>query len=158
MYKVLFVCLGNICRSPAADGVLNHLVKKNHLSDKVFVDSAGTCANHIGENADSRMQAHAEQRGYKLTSIARQLQAQDLEEFDLILAMDTSNYQDILSLENAEKYKDKVKMFTSFCKVHERESVPDPYFGAADGFDLVMDIVEDGCQQILEQAQKECRA
>ncbi len=151
MYKVLFVCLGNICRSPAADGVFHQMIQKNNMSDKVFIDSAGTCANHIGENADGRMQSHAEERGYKLPSIARQFVVGDLKEFDLILAMDESNYSNILALDTNNEFKNKVKMFTDYCQIHNVTDVPDPYWGAIDGFNLVMDIIEDGCAEMLNE-------
>ncbi|MFG1486031.1 low molecular weight protein-tyrosine-phosphatase [Halobacteriovorax sp. RZ-1] len=151
--KILFVCLGNICRSPAADGVLLHRIKELDLLEHIQVDSAGTSAYHAGEGADRRMQEHAYKRGYTLPSISRGFTKDDLEEFDLIVAMDKSNYQNILKLDIEGKYKNKVKLFYSFCSgpYTSYEEVPDPYFGGARGFEEVMDLVENGVEGILNQ-------
>jgi protein-tyrosine phosphatase len=149
--KILFVCLGNICRSPAADGIMNHLVKMNGQAESYFIDSAGTSAHHVGERADSRMRKHAARRGYELESISRQFVSSDFEEFDLILAMDKSNLSNILRLDTEGKYQGKVKLFCDFCQKHKISEVPDPYYGGNQGFEDVLDIVEDGVAGILAQ-------
>ncbi len=154
MKKVLFVCLGNICRSPSAEGVFKHLVAKANLEDKIFVDSCGTAAHHEGEPADSRMREHAQKRGYDLTSIARGMVKKDFEEFDYILTMDNSNFKNVLAL-TADDQKYKVKKITDFCSNHPHDQVPDPYYGGPEGFELVLDLLEDACQGLLNQIQKE---
>lgn len=158
MKRVLFVCLGNICRSPAAEGVLSHLLKQEGLDQQVHVDSAGTGAYHVGEPADGRMRHHASERGYHLTSIARQFQpTTDFEGFDYIVAMDNSNYQDLLDSDTEELFKNKVHKMVDFCTVHNVPGVPDPYYQGADGFELVLDIVEDGCQGLISQLKNDLR-
>lgn len=151
MKKILFVCLGNICRSPAADGYMSYLVKKKGLSDSFFIDSAGTSAHHEGEQADKRMRKHAHKRGYELESLSRPFLGEtDFKEFDLILAMDRVNLKDILAQDSTGEYKEKVKLFCEFCNGRNEEEVPDPYWGGDDGFELVLDIVENGVEGILK--------
>lgn len=154
MKKVLFVCLGNICRSPAAEGVFRSLVEKEGLSEEIFIDSCGTAAHHEGEQADPRMREHAGQRGYDLTSIARGIQRGDLENFDYILTMDNSNYKNVVAM-TADNLKYKVKMMMDFASNHPHDQIPDPYYGGAQGFELVLDLLEDSCQGLLEQIKKE---
>lgn len=151
--RILFVCLGNICRSPAADGVLAHIIKEKNLEDQFIVDSAGTSAYHAGEPADKRMREHAFRRGYQLSSISRGFRASDFENFDLILAMDKSNYKNILKLDPAGKYRTKVELFCDYCSAEyaSLEEVPDPYYGGARGFEEVLDIVENGVAGILKK-------
>lgn len=152
MVRVLFVCLGNICRSPAAEGVFQHMLEKNHLTDKIECDSAGTSAYHKGEPADGRMRAHAKERGYDLTSRSRPFIApDDFENFDWIVTMDESNYLNVIKLTANQTYRNKVVRMTDFCTIHDIEEVPDPYAGGSDGFELVMDIVEDGCHGLLKK-------
>ncbi len=152
--KILFVCLGNICRSPTAEGIFQSLVNKAGLKDKVVVDSAGTSGCHVGERADSRMRDHAMARGYALTSISRKFdEHRDFELFDKIVVMDAVNYRDVLEL--GPKYKDKIFMMTDFCQSHSEEKVPDPYYGGAAGFEKVIDIVLDASEGLLEVIQKE---
>ncbi|EQC48978.1 low molecular weight protein-tyrosine-phosphatase [Bacteriovorax sp. DB6_IX] len=151
MHKVLFVCLGNICRSPAADGVMVHLVNERGISSQFEIDSAGTSAHHVGEPADSRMREHAQRRGIFLGSISRAFDASsDFEKYDLILAMDNSNYRNILAMNPSGEYHHKVKMFCDFAKNRSESEVPDPYYGGAKGFEQVLDIVEDGVEGILK--------
>ncbi len=151
MKSILFVCLGNICRSPAAEGVMTTLLKKHGISD-VEIDSAGTSAYHEGDMADMRMQDHARRRGYELTSMARRFDPMDdFKKFDLILTMDQSNYNNVIRLAPQEELKAKVQRFTDWCEIHDVKEVPDPYSGGAQGFELVMDIIEDACQQILKK-------
>lgn len=154
--SVLFVCLGNICRSPAAEGILQTLLVDAGLDQRVKVDSAGTSAYHTGEKADPRMREHALKRGYKLLSLARQFDARnDFEEFDYIITMDQSNYRNVLSLDRGNRYQHKVIPMVSFCTEHNVTHVPDPYLRDEDGFELVLDILEDGCRGILKKLQEE---
>ncbi len=150
MKKILFVCLGNICRSPAAEGVFTTLANQAGLD--VEADSAGTAGWHRGEPADARMRAHAQKRGYRLDSRARQFDPSvDFEKFDLILAMDNQNYRDLKAMDRANKYGAKIKKMTDYCRIHNVDAVPDPYYGGTDGFEHVLDILEDACSVLTEQ-------
>lgn len=152
--KVLFVCLGNICRSPTAEGVFKALVHEKNLNDRIKCDSAGTSAHHEGSPADGRSMNHAELRGYKLTSISRQITANDFFEFDLILTMDDSNYAKVIAMaKDIQADQNKVKKFTDYCVIHDIDHVPDPYHRGHDGFEHVLDIIEDGCTELLRQLQ-----
>ena len=157
MVKVLFVCLGNICRSPAAEGAMWSLLEERGLTNQIFCDSAGTSAYHAGEPADGRMREAALERGIDLKSISRQLVENDFVEFDYILTMDNSNYSDVQALDFKGLYAKKIKPFTDFCSLHHINAVPDPYYGRVDGFNYVMDIVEDGCKGFLNYLLKEKR-
>jgi protein-tyrosine phosphatase len=149
--KVLFVCLGNICRSPAAEGVFKQMVLKAGLEAQIHCDSAGTSGYHDGAPADSRMRQAASQRGYDLTSISRMFTDEDFEHFDIIVVMDDANYQDVLMVDFEKQYEQKVFRFREFCTAHQITGVPDPYFGGERGFFHVMDILEDGCHNLLER-------
>lgn len=150
MHKILFVCLGNICRSPAAEGVFSHLVEKEGLSNQFEIDSCGIIGFHEGEKADIRMRDHALKRGIELTSISRQFKSQDFKKFDLIIAMDGRNFKDLRELDSTGSYTDKIKMFCEYCSQREETEVPDPYYGGADGFEQVLDIVEDASRGLLK--------
>lgn len=148
MTKVLFVCLGNICRSPAAEGILRHKIRERKLP--IVVDSAGTGSWHVGEPPDGRMIAHAKDRGYDLTDLeARVFETKDFEEFDLILTMDDANFKHVTAMDRQNKFQHKVKKTTSFCKIHSVAQVPDPYHQGDDGFQLVLDILEDACDELI---------
>ncbi|XP_059659363.1 uncharacterized protein LOC132306133 isoform X2 [Cornus florida] len=142
-FSVLFVCLGNICRSPAAEGVFIDLVKKRGLDSKFKIDSAGTINYHEGNEADPRMRAAAKRRGIMITSISRQIQPSDFIDFDLILAMDKTNKDDILGALERWKFREtlpadahkKVRLMCSYCKKHDETEVPDPYYGGPQGFE-----------------------
>lgn len=149
-YKLLFVCLGNICRSPSAENIMNHLIEQAGLGEKIICDSAGTSSYHIGSPPDRRMTVAAQSRGIKLRGQARQFKKLDFEEFDLILAMDRENYQDILYLDPAGKYRDKVRLMCDFCTRHTLKEVPDPYYGGPEGFDRVIDLLLDACEGLLQ--------
>lgn len=149
--KILFVCMGNICRSPAAEGVLRHLLVNAQLDKEVIVDSAGTIDYHAGKLPDSRMRQAAEKRGLKLEHRARQVIADDLGEFDLILVMDHDNLRNVKSLYHSGKFADKIRLFCKFCTRHTETEVPDPYLGGAAGFELVLDLLEDGCTEIVRR-------
>jgi len=150
-YKLLFVCLGNICRSPTAENVMNHLVEKAGLSNSIHCDSAGTSSYHIGSSPDSRMSAAANDLlGIKLRGKARQFESFDFENFDLILAMDNQNYRNILSMDSGGKYQHKVRLMCDYCRTHSLKEVPDPYYGGTEGFNQVVDLLVDACGGLLE--------
>ncbi|MGB7442940.1 MAG: low molecular weight protein-tyrosine-phosphatase [Coleofasciculaceae cyanobacterium] len=153
-YKLLFVCLGNICRSPSAENIMNHLIEQANLSESIVCDSAGTSSYHIGSSPDRRMTAAAAKRGIMLRGKARQFEQSDLEEFDLILAMDQENYRDILSLDPQGKYRDKVKLMCDFASNHREREVPDPYYGGSEGFNKVIDLLLDACDGLLQHLVK----
>ena len=150
MVKVLFVCLGNICRSPSAEGVMYHLLRKEGLDKQVCCDSAGTSEFHVGQQADERMRDHAERRGFKLLSLSRQVEQDDFEEYDYILAMDESNYIDLNNLCKNSAYKSKISQFIELTNF-KVPGVPDPYYDGDDGFEVVLDIIEEGCQNLLDK-------
>ena len=147
--SVLFVCLGNICRSPAAEGVLQELIRQRGLSEEILVDSAGTSSFHIGEPADRRMQQAAQQRGYELTSRSRQATARDYSKFDLIIAMDRNNYRELASLFGEPTAK--LHLLSEYLPSDAPRDVPDPYHGGPEGFATVLDMLEKASPQILDQ-------
>ena len=149
-YKLLFVCLGNICRSPSAENIMNHLIQSAGLSAKITCDSAGTSGYHVGAIPDRRMNAAALKRELDLTGQSRQLKPSDLQKFDLILAMDRENYHDILYLDREGKYEAKVQMICDFATNKPDKEVPDPYYGGQDGFDYVIDLLFDACSGLLD--------
>jgi len=149
-YKLLFVCLGNICRSPSAENIMNHLIEKANLINSLVCDSAGTGGYHIGSSPDSRMTYAAKMRGINLKGSARKFQVEDFNDFDLILTMDRENYRDVLRLDSAGKYGDKVKLMCNFCRYFDIKEVPDPYYGGSDGFDYVIEILLDACEGLLD--------
>ncbi len=148
-YKLLFVCLGNICRSPSAENIMNHLITQAGLEDRITCDSAGTASYHIGSRPDRRMSAAAANQGITLQGRARQFEVDDFDKFDLILAMDRDNYRDILSLDRENKYRERVKMMCDFATNHPDQDVPDPYYGGPDGFKYVIDLLLDACDGLL---------
>ncbi|MBD1924448.1 low molecular weight phosphotyrosine protein phosphatase [Microcoleus sp. FACHB-831] len=154
-YKLLFVCLGNICRSPAAENIMNHLIEQVNLGSSIICDSAGTAGYHMGCSPDSRMAAAAMSRGIALQGRARQFNKADFEEFDLILAMDKANYRDILSLDPTGKYRDNVRLMCEFCTRHTAKEVPDPYYGGPEGFNHVIDLLTDACEGLLQKVRNE---
>ena len=156
-YRVLLVCMGNICRSPTAEGVLRHFIKINGLGDKVEVDSAGTHGYHVGEAPVQRTQRAASARGYNLSQLrARKVARQDLDYFDLILAMDKSNLDNLQRMAMPEQ-QDKIKLFMDFARNFDDDEVPDPYYGLGHGFDLVLDMVEDASQGLVEDIRKQLK-
>jgi len=150
--SVLFVCLGNICRSPAAEAIFLRLLEKKGLNDGFIVDSAGTGSWHIGKKADSRMRIAAERRDINILSRARQITIKDFEEFNYIIAMDDSNFRNIQDLKNKTPSTDLalIKKIQDFRSVFKEQEVPDPYFGGNEGFDYVLDIFEDSVSGFLE--------
>jgi protein-tyrosine phosphatase len=148
--RLLFVCLGNICRSPSAENIMNHLIEQRQLGDQIICDSAGTASYHVGSAPDARMNAAAQRQGIQLIGSARQFELADFEKFDLILAMDSSNYRDILSLDKSDRYANKVRLMCDFCRRHSDREVPDPYYGGEAGFDYVIDLLTDACEGLIE--------
>lgn len=148
-FRVVFVCMGNICRSPTADAVLRHKVSARGWQHWLEVDSAGTHAYHVGEAPDPRSQQHARQRGYDLSMLrARQLVAEDFDLFDLVLAMDWDNLA-LAEQRCPPQLRHKLRRLTEFCTRHDSPVVPDPYYGGAQGFERVLDLVEDACDGLL---------
>ena len=153
--QILFVCLGNICRSPAAHGIMEAVIEREGLQSEVKIDSAGTYGGHAGELPDHRMRSAASKRGYNLTHRSRRIVEDDFYSFDKIIVMDDMNYENVSRLAPERKYLDKVYRFTEFCRHHPQWSyVPDPYYEGREGFELVLDLLEDGCEGILEQIRK----
>jgi protein-tyrosine phosphatase len=148
--RLLFVCLGNICRSPSAENIMNHLIVQAGAEGQVVCDSAGTSSYHIGSPPDRRMTQAAHQRGIKMRGKARQFVTEDFEQFDLILAMDQDNYEQICFLDPTAQYRDKVKLMCDFCRHHTVREVPDPYYGGPEGFNYVIDLLMDACEGLLE--------
>jgi protein-tyrosine phosphatase len=146
--SVLFVCMGNICRSPAAEGVFRHMVMRAGLAPHVHVDSAGTLGCHEGDLPDPRMRKAAAQRGYALDHRARQVQPEDFERFDYVLAMDDRNMTDLVRLFGHARVA-KTRLLLDWHPQRPRRDVPDPYYGGAAGFELVLDLVEAACEQLL---------
>lgn len=146
--RVLFVCLGNICRSPAAEGVMRALVAREGCNE-IEIDSAGTAGWHCGKLPDERMRQAARARGLDLNSRARQVMPDDLEKFDLVVAMDESNRRDLCSLDPEGRRTSKIRLLCDFCSQHDNREVPDPYYGGAEGFEQVLDLLEDGCAGLL---------
>jgi len=150
MVKVLFVCMGNICRSPAAEGIFKKFVDDAGLENVISVDSAGTIGYHAGEMPDARMRQYASKRGYNLVSLARQFNPkQDFDEFDFIITMDNDNYSDILSLDYNSQFNKKIFKMVDFISDKNVSEVPDPYYGDVNGFEFVIDILEDGTKNLL---------
>ena len=151
--RLLFVCLGNICRSPAAEGVFLHLIAREGLEDRFVVDSAGTGGWHVGNPADRRMRTAAERRGIHLPSRARQIELADFTSFDRILTMDDDNFRNVRSLARELGERPglaRIEPMTSHCRVHQVSEVPDPYYGGEQGFKDVLDLLEDACGGLLE--------
>jgi protein-tyrosine phosphatase len=155
-YSILFVCLGNICRSPAAQAVMQRLVDERGLTDRFYIDSAGIGAWHIGDLPDKRMRVHARPRGYELTHRARQVQSGDFEDFDLIVGMDAGNVDDLRYKAATIEQQDKVVMMGDYIRQYPNyDYVPDPYYEGSEGFELVLDLLEDACDNLLNRIIKQ---
>ncbi|MCW3786660.1 low molecular weight protein-tyrosine-phosphatase [Plebeiibacterium sediminum] len=154
--SILFVCLGNICRSPSAEAVMKALVKEKGLQSQYYIDSAGITGFHAGEPADSRMKQHALRRNYHLTSSSRPVDPKiDFEEFDYIIGMDDQNIRDLNNLAKTDQDRSKISKMTDYCTRFVHDSVPDPYYGGASGFELVLDLLEDACEGLINKLENE---
>ncbi|WP_231477614.1 low molecular weight protein-tyrosine-phosphatase [Prevotella sp. HUN102] len=153
LYKILFICLGNICRSPAANAVMQKMVDDAGLSARFLIDSAGIGNWHVGELPDKRMRNHGFKRGYQVNHIARQFDARtDFEAFDYIIVMDEDNYKNINRMSQSDKEKKQVIRMIDYITEHpEATSVPDPYYGEGKDFDYALDLIEDGCRGLLQR-------
>ncbi len=148
-HRVLFVCLGNICRSPAAEIIFREMVRKAGRDSEFEIDSAGTIGHHEGSSPDPRMSDSLSQLGYNVEGRARRLVHDDLEHFDLIVTMDESNLKDVRGLDPSGELHSRILQLVSFCTRHDDPRVPDPYYGGQRGFDHVIRLLEDGCEGIL---------
>ena len=149
MKSVLFVCMGNICRSPTAEGVFRKFVIDEDRESEFEIDSAGTIGYHSGDRADSRMREAARGRGYNLESRARRIEHVDFDRFDLIVTMDEANFTDVEDMNPGGKAQ--VVRMCDYCEKHEQTEVPDPYYGGDKGFQVVIDILEDACRNLLRK-------
>lgn len=156
-HKILFVCLGNICRSPAAQGILQAIVDESGESDRWVIDSAGTYGGHAGDLPDQRMRVHARRRGLDLTHRSRRVTAADFSRFDLIVAMDRSNRDNLRRLaptvEDAAKVVEMIDYVKTPCSRYDH--IPDPYYEGAEGFELVLDLLQDGCRNLYNHITKD---
>ncbi len=156
MKRILFVCMGNICRSPAAEGVFRRLVAERGLADRIEIDSAGTIGYHAGDPPDARMTAAAARRGISLDGqSARHFQRADLDAFDMVLAMDRANLRDIRALDESGRHARKIKLFLDFHPSAKGTDVPDPYYGGPDGFEKVLDLIQEAAEPLLGELLKE---
>jgi protein-tyrosine phosphatase len=152
--RVLFVCMGNICRSSMAEGVFRHLIRQAGLDDVVKVESAGTHAFHVGEAPDKRAASTVAKRGYDISDLrARRVEDADFERFDLILAMDWDNLS-LLQQQAPKKAHHKLQLLMRFATEHESATIPDPYYGAQQGFEQALDFIEDACAGLLDVARR----
>lgn len=153
--RVMFVCLGNICRSPAAEGILRHLVEKAGLENKVFISSSGIGDWHVGQLPDPRIRQASADRGIPLTNRARLFVNTYFDDFDYILAADHEVLEFLLKAANTLQHRSKVHMITAFSRLFKNQAVPDPYYAGPIAFEETLDILEDACQGLLEEIQKQ---
>ena len=147
--RILFVCLGNICRSCTAEEIMRTLLRREGLDKSIEVDSAGLISYHQGEQADPRMRAHASRRGYHITHLSRPVRTTDFYDFDLIIGMDDSNISGLQGLAPSLEAEEKIHRMTDYCTRKVADHVPDPYYGGSQGFENVIDILEDACEGLL---------
>ena len=150
-YRLLFVCLGNICRSPSGENIMNHLLKARGLEPQVICDSAGTSGYHIDAKPDRRMNTAAERKlGLTLMGRSRRFEPIDFDDFDLILAMDQDNFEQMYHVGSLNHDRSKLHLMCEFCTRHDLKEVPDPYYGGEKGFDFVIDLLMDACEGLLD--------
>lgn len=149
--RILFVCLGNICRSPSAEGVFRHYVSEQGACDRYDIDSAGLIAHHEGELPDGRMRAHAARRGYELTSRSRPITYEDFFHYDYIIGMDRANRERLLDLAPTAETAQKVSLLTDWADDAPKDHIPDPYYGGAEGFEHVLDLIEHCVPQLYRK-------
>ena len=150
--SILFVCLGNICRSPAAEEVMRQELKRRGLDNVITLDSGGMYAGHRGELPDQRMRIHARRRGYELTHRSRPVKYSDFEDFDLIVGMDDSNISSLRGFARTEEEDAKIVRMTDFSRAYSHfDHVPDPYYEGAEGFEIVLDLLEDACRSLADR-------
>lgn len=155
MKKILFVCLGNICRSPAAAAILKNYINRNKLDDHFQIDSAGLLDYHEGETYDNRMILYASKRGYKLIGTSRPITKTDFEKYNLIVAMDDEIFDTLKSYDKQGLYSKKISKMIDFYSKKDFREVPDPYYSNSKGFETVLDILEDSCNGLLKKIIKE---
>ena len=148
--KILFVCLGNICRSACAEAVMKQVVAERGLAADFEIDSAGLISYHTGEMADPRMRHHAAARGINITSIARKITTADFSHFDYIIGMDDDNIRRLLDIAPGEQSRMKISKMSDYCRTYHVNSVPDPYYGGPKDFELVLDLLDDACNGLID--------
>ena len=149
--RVLFVCLGNICRSPAADGIMHAIVEEHNDETRWEIDSAGTGGYHVGDLPDNRMRIHARRRGLELNHICRQVRIADFDDFDLIIPMDASNETNLRRIAPSIEDEEKIVPMIRFVNMARRfDHIPDPYYDGAEGFELVLDLLQNGCANLYD--------
>ncbi len=150
--RLLFVCLGNICRSPAAEGIMKAIAEKNGLQNVIEVDSAGTSGWHEGQLPDKRMRNHGKRRGYNFNSLARKFEKYDFDKYNYIIVMDEENYKDVESMASNNLHVEKIKKMTDYSvKYKQHHYIPDPYYGGSADFELVLDLLEDACDGLMHE-------
>ena len=155
MKKILFICLGNICRSPAADGIMKHLVAERGLEDEFLIDSAGIGSWHVGQLSDYRMRQCGQRHGYNFDHRARQFSSMDFDRFDFIAVMDQENYHDVARQANSQADLAKIIRMSDYLRHHPgQKTVPDPYYGSTRDFEFALELLEDACQGLLDELTK----